>query len=146
MAILEDLQSKVGTEIGVGEWVTISQHQIDQFAAATGDRQWIHVDPERAASGPFGTTIAHGYLTLALLPAIVVPLDLPEARHAVNYGLDRVRFISPVPVDSRVRARSRLIEVHAVPGGIHVKLEVTVELEGEERPACVAETISLFIF
>jgi acyl dehydratase len=142
MSMLEDLQSRVGEEIGVGEWVTVEQDRIQQFADATGDHQWIHVDPEKAKQGPFATTIAHGFLTLSLIPAIA-PGVLPEnARMAINYGLDRVRFISPVPSGSRVRARSTVREVKEVTGGVQVKTEVTIELEGGEKPACVAEMLT----
>ncbi len=144
MGILEDLSAKVGTEIGVGDWTTITQEQIDGFADATLDHQWIHVDEEKAAAGPFGTTIAHGFLTLSLIPAIAPALEVPGARMAINYGLDRVRFIAPVPVGSRVRARTTLNEVHEVSGGIQTKTEVTIDLEGSEKPACVAETIARF--
>ena len=144
MGLVDDLSGLVGTEIGVGEWVTITQEQVDMFAEATLDHQWIHVDPDKAAQGPFGTTIAHGFLTLSLVSEIAPSLDVPGVQMAINYGLDRVRFISPVPVGSRIRARSVLDEVHEVPGGVQVKSEVTIELEGGEKPACVAETLSRF--
>jgi acyl dehydratase len=144
MGLSEELSSLVGQEIGVGAWVTITQEQVDQFADATLDHQWIHTDPKRAASGPFGTTIAHGFLTLSLISEISPSVEIPGVRMAINYGLDRVRFISPVPVGSRLRARSVLKEVHEVPGGVQVKSEVTIELEGGEKPACVAETLSRF--
>ncbi len=136
--MLESLSSKVGREIGVGDWLTITQDRVDQFADATGDHQWIHVDPDRAASGPFGATIAHGFLTLSLLSALVEADEVPGASMAINYGLDRVRFVSPVPVGARVRARTVLRKVTEVTGGVQAKLEVTVEIEGGERPACVA--------
>ena len=144
MSVLEELSGRVGQEIGVGEWVTITQEQVNLFADATLDHQWIHVDPEMAAQGPFGTTIAHGFLTLSLVSEIAPSVEIPGVRMAINYGLDRVRFISPVPVGSRLRARSVLKEVHEVPGGVQVKSEVTIELEGGEKPACVAETLSRF--
>lgn len=144
MSVLDELSSRVGQEIGVGEWVTITQEQVNLFADATLDHQWIHVDPEMAAQGPFGTTIAHGFLTLSLVSEIAPSVEIPGVRMAINYGLDRVRFISPVPVGSRLRARSVLQEVHEVPGGVQVKSEVTIELEGGEKPACVAETLSRF--
>lgn len=144
MDLSDELSSLVGREIGVGAWVTITQEQVDQFADATLDHQWIHIDPEKAASGPFGTTIAHGFLTLSLISEIAPSVEIPGVRMAINYGLDRVRFISPVPVGSRLRARSVLKEVHEVPGGVQVKSEVTIELEGGEKPACVAETLSRF--
>ena len=144
MSVLDELSSRVGQEIGVGEWVTITQEQVNLFADATLDHQWIHVDPEMASQGPYGTTIAHGFLTLSLVSEIAPSVEIPGVRMAINYGLDRVRFISPVPVGSRLRARSVLQEVHEVPGGVQVKSEVTIELEGGEKPACVAETLSRF--
>jgi acyl dehydratase len=144
MGMLEEIQAKVGEELGVGEWLEVTQDRIDTFADATGDHQWIHVDAGRAKDGPFGATIAHGYLTLSLLPALGgggVPLSGP-VKMGINYGLDRVRFISPVRVGSRVRARRKLLEVKEVEGGFQVKTEVTVELEGSDKPACVAESLS----
>ena len=144
MSLVADLSSRIGAEIGVGDWVTITQDRIDRFADATGDHQWIHVDVERAASGPFGSTIAHGFLTLGLIPAIAPSVDVPGTKMAINYGLDRVRFIAPVPVGSRVRARSVLQEVSEVAGGVQVKSEVTIEIEGAAKPACVAETLARF--
>jgi acyl dehydratase len=140
---IDDLRARVGSTIGVGEWVTITQERIDAFADATDDHQWIHVDGERAAAGPFGSTIAHGFLLLSLIPAIAPSVDLP-ARMAINYGLDRVRFITPVPTGSRVRAHTVLEEVAEVPGGIQTAAEVTIELEGSERPACVARCLARF--
>jgi acyl dehydratase len=141
VTLVEQLSARIGETVGVGEWVTVSQEQIDRFAESTGDHQWIHVDPERAARGPFGTTIAHGFLTLSLIPAIAPTVDVGEVRMAINYGLDRVRFISPVPVGSRLRAHVVLKEVVEVAGGVHVKNEITLELEGAEKPACVAEAL-----
>ena len=141
MSLVEELSSRVGEEIGVGEWVQISQDRINGFADATGDHQWIHVDEEKAKAGPFGSTIAHGFLTLSLIPAIAPTVDVPGVRMEINYGLDRVRFITPVPVGSRVRARSVLRDVSEVPGGVQLKSEVTIELEGSDKPACVAETL-----
>jgi acyl dehydratase len=139
MALLDDLRSLVDTEIGVGDWFTVTQEQVNQFADATLDHQWIHVDPERAAAGPFGTTIAHGFLTLSLLVVLAPAIDIPGMEMTINYGLDRVRFISPVPVGSRIRARTVLRDVHEAGGGIQTKSEVTVEIEGQEKPALVAE-------
>lgn len=144
MALADELSSQIGEEIGIGGWVTITQEQVDKFADATLDHQWIHVDPDKAAAGPFGTTIAHGFLTLSLVSEIAPSLDIPGVRMAINYGLDRVRFITPVPVGSRLRARSVLREVREVQGGVQVKSEVTIELEGSEKPACVAETLARF--
>jgi acyl dehydratase len=142
MSVLEDLQAKVGEEIGVGEWFTMDQDRIDKFADATGDHQWIHVDHEKAAAGPFGTTIAHGFLTLSMVVAIAPRLEVPGVKMGINYGLDRVRFITPVPAGSRIRARSVLREVSEVTGGVQIKQEITIELEGSEKPAAVAETLS----
>ncbi len=144
MALLDDLAARVDQEIGVGEWVTITQEAVNQFADATLDHQWIHVDLERAAAGPFGGPIAHGFLTLSLVSAIAPQVEVPGLKMAINYGLDRVRFITPVPVGSRVRARSTIREVKEVPGGVQVKSEVAIELEGSEKPACVAETLARF--
>ena len=146
MSAADELQAKVGTDIGVGEWLEISQERIDAFADATNDHQWIHVDAARAADGPFGTTIAHGFLTLSLLVDLAPSLDVPGARMGINYGLDRVRFISPVPAGSRIRARSMLVSVDEIPGGLHIKSEVTVEVEGGDKPAMVAETLSRAYF
>jgi acyl dehydratase len=144
---LEDLRAAAGTEIGVSDWVEIDQERINLFADATGDHQWIHVDPEKAAKGPFGTTVAHGYLTLSLLPMLsdgVVTVD--GVRMGVNYGLNKVRFPAPVPVGSRVRARFELLSVEDVEGGVQTVARVTVEREGGDKPVCVAETVSRFYF
>ena len=136
-----DLESCAGTHLGYSAWHEITQEQVNAFADATGDHQWIHVDPERAAAGPFGTTIAHGYLTLSLLPALLGDrLRVEGVRMAVNYGLNRVRFPAPVPVGSRVRAE--LLEVTEVSGGVQVVARVTVEREGGDKPVCVAETVT----
>jgi len=139
-----DFQDRIGTEIGVSDWMEITQDRVDAFADATDDHQWIHVDPEKAAAGPFGGTIAHGFLTLALtvtLSAQVV-LDVGSPRMALNYGLEKVRFPAPVPVGSRIRARISLASVSDVEGGIQVNRQVVVEVEGGEKPAMVAETVS----
>lgn len=137
-----------GQEIGVGDWFEITQDRVDAFADVTLDHQWIHVDRERAAEGPFGGTIAHGYLTLSLIPYLNSGITWPVegARMTVNYGLDRVRFITPVPVGSKVRSRTKVVEVREVPGGVQVKGEVTIEIEGASKPACVAETLLRFYF
>jgi len=141
---LDDVQP--GLELGPSEWREVTQERIDAFAAATDDPQWIHVDPERAAAGPFGTTIAHGYLTLALLvPFSYELLPVEDAALSVNYGLNRVRFPSPVPSGSRVRARFRVAGVEDVVGGTQVTLAATVEREGAEKPACVAELVFRFV-
>jgi acyl dehydratase len=133
----------VGDRLGVSAWHEITQERVNLFAEATGDHQWIHVDPERARRGPFGGPIAHGYLTLAMLPMMLQDLVRgPEVALVVNYGLNRVRFTSPVAVGSRVRAAAAVKAVEDVPGGLQVVLEVTVEIEGQDKPACVAETVS----
>jgi acyl dehydratase len=134
---------KVGDEFGPSSWIDVPQERIDAFADATGDHQWIHVDPERAKDGPFGTTIAHGYLTLSLLPAAsfeVIPRD-PDVRMGINYGLDRVRFPAPVPVGSRVRATFRADSVEEAEWGQQVTMTATVEREGGDKPVCVAEIV-----
>lgn len=138
-----DLLTMVGTEIGPGEWVAVEQDRVDGFADATDDHQWIHIDPERAADGPFGTTIAHGFLTLALLvPLVSEVLVVDGASTSVNYGLDRVRFTAPVPVGSRVRVRVEVAEASEVRGGVQVALDCTIEVEGQERPAVVARWLA----
>ena len=133
---------KVGDVYGPSSWIEIPQEKIDAFADATGDHQWIHVDPERAAEGPFGTTIGHGYLTLSLLPTAseeVVPRQ--GGRMGINYGLNKVRFPSPVPVDSRVRATFKVLELDEQDWGGQATLRATVEREGGDKPVCVAEII-----
>ncbi|ANY10022.1 MaoC family dehydratase [Pseudonocardia sp. HH130630-07] len=140
---VDELRAAAGTEVGVSDWVGIGQDSIDGFADATGDHQWIHVDAERAADGPFGTTIAHGFLSLSLLPVLVKAVYRVEGvRMGVNYGLDRVRFPSPVPVDSRVRGRVTIDEVGDVSGGVQIASTVTVEIEGAEKPAVVARWLT----
>jgi acyl dehydratase len=149
MGVLEDLQARVGQEEGPGEWMEITQDRINEFADATDDHQWIHVDEERAKAGPFGKTIAHGFLTLSLVPALtqgIPTAPIEGVKMGINYGLDRVRFINPVPVGAKVRARRKLVEVKEVTGGVQMKNEVTVEIDGEEKPACVAETIARLYF
>lgn len=148
MTPFETLSALVGEELGVSDWFEITQDRIDAFADATEDHQWIHVDPVLAAAGPFGGTIAHGYLTLSLLPFLTgrIPLPVEKPAMGINYGLDRVRFIRPVPVGSKVRARAVLSEVTEIPRGIQLKRTVTVEVEGRDRPACVAETISRLLW
>jgi len=143
-AHLADLRALVGQEIGTSDWVTVDQARIDRFADATGDQQWIHVDPVRAAAGPYGATIAHGYLTLSLLPHLFESgFAIDDQRMAVNYGLNRVRFLTPVRSGSRVRGRFTLRSYEPLDGGgAQLTLEATVELEGSAKPACVAETVS----
>ena len=142
-AKLQDLQSLVGQEIGVSEWITVDQKRIDLFAEATGDHQWIHVDPVKAAQGPFGTTIAHGFLTLSLVPELfATAFAIDDVRMGVNYGLNKVRFTAPVPSGSRVRGHFVLKSYEPIEGGAQLAVEVRVELEGSAKPACVAETLS----
>lgn len=141
------LLESVGRELGTSDWLRIDQERIDRFADATGDHQWIHVDPQRAKDGPFGATIAHGYLTVSLvnlfLPQI---LEVRNVSMGVNYGADKLRFPAPVPVGSRIRGRGEIVEAEEVKGGaVQVKVRVTVEIEGGERPACVVDTISRFV-
>lgn len=144
-ASLDELKSAVGEELGHSDWLEIDQKRIDLFAEATGDHQWIHVDPEKAAAGPFGTTIAHGYLTLSLLPVLVPQLMRVEGvRMGINYGTNKVRFPSPVPVGSRLRATGRIAGVSEVAGGVQLTAAVTVEREGGDKPVCVAESVSRF--
>lgn len=132
-------------ELGVSDWLILEQNRIDTFADATDDHQWIHVDPDRAAQGPWGATIAHGYLTLSLvnrfLPEII---DVRGISMGVNYGCDRVRFPAPVTVGSRVRGRGELVGAEAVKGGVQSTVRITVEVEGQDRPACVVDTISRY--
>ena len=138
----KEIASAAGKELGVSEWVQVTQERIDLFADATGDRQWIHVDPERAAEGPFGTTIGHGYLTLSLLPVMsyeVVPRQ--GGGMAVNYGLNKVRFPAPVPVGSRVRGTFTVDSVDDQDWGFQAQMRATVEREGGDKPVCVAELI-----
>lgn len=144
---LEGLQAAVGEHLGYSEWVEIDQHRIDTFADATGDHQWIHVDPERAKAGPFGSTIAHGYLTLSLIPMLVWQVYKVEGTTmGINYGSNKVRFPSPVPVGSKVRAGVELVSVTPGGGGQQVVARVTIEREGSEKPACIAETVSVVVF
>lgn len=140
-----DMTQAVGQVLGESEWLEIDQDRINLFAEATGDHQWIHVDPERAKDGPFGATIAHGYLTLSLvnlfLPQIV---DVQGIKMGVNYGCEKIRFPSPVTVNSKVRGVGELTDVSEVKGGIQAVIRVTVEIEGSDRPACVVDTISRY--
>ena len=140
---LADLQALVGQHIGDSDWITVDQHRIDLFAQATGDQQWIHVDPVRAAAGPFGTPIAHGFLTLSLLPEMFASaFEVRDTRMGVNYGLNRVRFPAPVPVGSRLRGTFVLKSYEALEGGAQVTVEVTMLREGSAKPVCVAESIA----
>jgi acyl dehydratase len=141
---LADLATLVGQELATSDWITVTQEQVNQFAEATGDHQWIHVDVERAKAGPFGAPIAHGYLTLSLLPKFFESaIRIDGTRMGVNYGLNKVRFPSPVPVGSRLRARIKLLACEPIDkGGVQVTNQVTVEREGSDKPVCVAESVS----
>jgi acyl dehydratase len=144
---IEKFHDLAGQHLGFSEWHGIEQEQINLFAEATGDHQWIHVDPERAKHGPFGTAIAHGYLTLSItnqfLPGL---LRVPSATMGLNYGANKVRFPAPVLVGSRIRVGAEIIDVQDVPGGVQVTTRNTVEIEGGEKPACVVEALSRFLF
>lgn len=146
IASIEELKSLVGQEVAVTDWFSVSQERINLFAEATGDHQWIHLDTERCRKeSPFGTTIAHGFLTLSLLPMIMQSaVALPPAKMGVNYGLNKVRFPSPVPSGSRVRGRMTLKEVEDIEGGEQITWLVTLEREGGDKPVCVAESIARF--
>lgn len=140
---LADLQAMVGKTLATSDWITIDQKRIDLFAEATGDHQWIHVDPVRAAAGPFKTTVAHGFLTLSLLPELAAnAYEIADRRMGVNYGLNKVRFPSPVPVDSRLRGHFKLLEYKPIDGGAQLTFELAIEREGSDKPVCVAESVS----
>ncbi|MFJ2667513.1 MaoC family dehydratase [Nocardia fluminea] len=143
---IADLEKAVGTHLGHSEWHTVDQDQIDAFATATGDHQWIHVDPVKAAKGPFGSTVAHGYLTLSLLPMLTWQVyQIEGVAMAVNYGADKLRFPSPVPVGSRVRAGVELSAVTPNKLGYQVALEVTIERDGGDKPACVVDLLAVVV-
>jgi acyl dehydratase len=146
--VLEKLQSQIGREVGVSDWWEVTQERIDAFADATDDHQFIHVDPDRAAQTPYGGTIAHGFLTLSLTVPMgsEVELDVGAPKMSINYGLDRVRFPAPVPVNSRIRLRVTLDEVLEVSGGVQIKQTMTTEVEGGEKPAMVAERLTRFYY
>lgn len=145
-ASTRDLLAAVGGDLGTTEWTTLGQDRIDQFADATGDHQWIHVDAERAKAGPFGTTIAHGYLTLSLCAPFLGELaQVGGISMGINYGIDKARFIAPVPAGSRVRGRGEVVSVTEVPGGVQAVVRITVELEGSDKPAAVVDTVSRFL-
>lgn len=141
---MSDLQDLIGKELGPTDWLDVSQERIDEFAHATGDSQWIHTDPVRAAAGPFGTTIAHGYLTLSLCAPLVSEALTGltgDVRLAINYGLNRVRFPAPVPAGSRIRARVTVASIEEIPGGNQAVVVATVEREGGDKPVCVADLV-----
>ena len=140
---LADIKGLLGQEVAVSDWLVISQERVNQFAEATGDFQWIHVDPEKAKTSPFKTTIAHGFLTLSLLPHFSQEcISMPSVRMGVNYGLNKVRFPSPVPVGSKLRGRFTFKDIEDIPGGVQLTMIATLEVEGADKPACVAETVS----
>lgn len=142
----DELRAAVGEQLGWTDWLEVDQQRINAFAEATGDHQWIHVDPERAAQGPFGSTIAHGFLTLSLIPSLTPQIFRVEGvRMGVNYGVNKVRFPSPVPVGSRIRSHVTMGEVTDLPAGKQLALRHTVEIEGHDKPACVAETVVLLL-
>jgi len=142
-ATLASLQALVGQHLATSPWVIIDQRRIDLFAEATGDHQWIHVDPVRAAAGPYGTTIAHGFLTLSLLPELNArAMQIDDVKMSVNYGLNKVRFTAPVPAGSRLRGQIRLKAWEAIAGGAQLTTEITIEREGGDKPVCIAEAVS----
>jgi len=139
---IAELKDLVGQEIGVSDWITVTQERIQLFADATNDHQWIHLDTERAKDGPFGTTIAHGFLTLSLLPEMAASaFGVRETRMGVNYGLNKVRFPAPVPSGSRLRGRFKLVNYEPLEGGAQITVQVTMEREGSDKPVCIAESI-----
>ena len=142
---IEGLKQYVGLHLGYSDWVTITQEQVNAFADATGDHQWIHVDVERAKAGPFKSPIAHGYLTLSLGPALSPQIyGVKGVAMGVNYGANKVRFPAPVPVDSRLRLGAKLLNLDDVAGGVQVTMEYTFEVEGASKPSCVAEVVFRF--
>ena len=140
---LSELAACSGQEVAVSDWITITQRQVDLFAEATGDHQWIHVDPEKARAGPFGGPVAHGFLTLSLLPRFFESsFEILESRLGVNYGLNKVRFTAPVPVGSRLRARMKLLASEPIDNaGLQMTWQVTVEREGADKPVCIVESV-----
>jgi acyl dehydratase len=145
---IDDAKALEGEEVGLSDWIVIDQHRIDQFAEATSDHQWIHVDTERAAREmPNGKTIAHGYLTLALIPALTGNfVEVVNLERAINFGLNKVRFYTPVPVGAKLRARATVLQARRRAGALLLTSEVRIEIEGERKPACVAETLGMYFF
>ncbi|MEV7072161.1 MaoC family dehydratase [Streptomyces sp. NPDC091972] len=142
---LDELKKLAGSDLGTSEWIEVTQERIDTFADATGDHQWIHVDPERAKDGPFGAPVAHGYLTLSLfIPLFTELLDVRGVTTKVNYGLNKVRFPSPVKAGSRIRLIAKLTEAEDVPGGVQITVDGTIEIEGGAKPAAVLQSLSRF--
>lgn len=143
---LAELKSAVGEHLGYSDWHEVTQEMVDMFAEATGDHQWIHVDQEKAAAGPFGSTIAHGYLTLSLIPGLSAEVyEITGITMGINYGSNKVRFTNPVPTGSRVRAGFELVSVDTGPKGSQMVTKVIIEIEGQDRPACVAETVAVIV-
>ncbi len=145
---IDDAKALEGAEVGVSDWIVIDQHRIDQFAEATADHQWIHVDTERAEREmPGGKTIAHGYLTLSLIPSLTSGfVEVKNLERAINFGLNKVRFYTPVPVGSRLRGRATVLQARRRAGALLLTSEVRIEVDGERKPACVAETLGMFFF
>ncbi|MDF3280802.1 MaoC family dehydratase [Gordonia polyisoprenivorans] len=144
---LDDVKAAIGEDLGSGEWLEITQERVNQFAEATGDHQWIHVDPERAKAGPFGAPIAHGFLTLSLLPMLAGSIFTVEGpKLVINYGMNKVRFPNPVPVGSRIRANAVITSVEEGPKGVTMVVRNTVEIEGADKPACVAENVRVMVY
>jgi len=145
---IEDAKALEGEEVGLSDWIVVDQHRIDQFAEATADYQWIHVDTERAAKEmPNGKTIAHGYLTLALIPALTGDfVEVKNLERAINFGLNKVRFITPVPVGAKLRGRATVMQARRRAGALMLTSEVRIEVEGERKPACIAETLGMYFF
>lgn len=148
MRSIEDAKPLQGKEVGLSDWVVVDQHRIDQFAEATADYQWIHVDTQRAAREmPDGKTIAHGYLTLALIPALTQKfIEFKNLARAINFGLNKVRFYAPVAVGSKLRGRATVLQVRKRAGALLLKSEIRIEVDGQRKPACVAETLGMFFF
>jgi acyl dehydratase len=142
---IEELKALIGTHVGYGEYLTVTQDAVNQFADATGDHQWIHVDPVRAADGPFGGTIAHGYMTLSLIPALLSGvMSVAGVKMGVNYGTNKVRFTSPVLVGSQVRAGSTVADVEEIPGGAQVTMDIVIEIKDAPKPACFAQIVTRY--
>ena len=144
---VDELRAAIGDDLGSGDWLEITQDRVNQFADATGDHQWIHVDPERAADGPFGGPIAHGYLTLSLLPMLAGAIFTVEGpKLTINYGLNKVRFPNPVLVGSRIRANATIVSGDETGAGVNVVVRNVVEIDGADKPACVAENVRVLVF
>ena len=144
---ISELTAAIGEDLGYGDWLEVTQDRIDAFADATGDHQWIHVDPERAKDGPFGATIAHGYLTLSLLPLLAGDIfTVNGPKLVINYGLNKVRFPSPVKVGSRIRANAEIVSIDDSPAGVTMAVRSTVQIDGVEKPACVAENVRVLVY